>query len=86
MSTCERCWSAAYVAEQSGEGHYDAYRRLLKTSKCTPEEQAGPDAARCPDCNRMTAHQHTGECMVCHRECRTFADARAVLPQEVEKA
>jgi hypothetical protein len=60
MSTCEKCWSDAYNPYGSQTARYN---ELVSTRKCTPEEQAGPNAERCPDCGRMTLHQHTGECM-----------------------
>lgn len=81
MSACEKCWAAAYLAEQSGEDHHHAYRRLLKTSTCTPEEQAGNYANRCPACDRMTAHQITGECMVCHRQWTPADDVTPPPPR-----
>jgi hypothetical protein len=56
MSSCEKCW-----AEAGGDA--DRYAILLKERDCEPEEQAGPDAGKCPNCGRMTLHQHTGECM-----------------------
>lgn len=67
MSSCEKCWRDSMRAENSdGECGPTAYHRLLaerKGNPCTPEEQAGPDAARCPQCKRMALHQYTGECM-----------------------
>jgi hypothetical protein len=40
-------------------------RREGKTERrCTPEEQAGPDATKCPACKRKTVHQHTHLCQV----------------------
>lgn len=59
MSSCEKCW-----ADAGGDPH--RYRGLLakrvsEGNKCTPEEQAGPDAKECAACKRMTIHQHTGE-------------------------
>lgn len=60
MSTCEKCWA-------DSQGPYDdatqRYKDLLSERKCTPEEQAGPDAGECPMCKRKTLHQHTGEPM-----------------------
>ncbi|KKL23902.1 hypothetical protein LCGC14_2420720 [marine sediment metagenome] len=60
MSSCERCWSESRM--------YSNYSELIKrTPSCTPEEQAGPGAIVCPQCQRKTVHQYTGECMACHR-------------------
>jgi hypothetical protein len=61
VSACEKCWR-----ESAGEEHAARYAELItarKANPCTPEEQAGPDARRCPFCGRMTLHQHTGEAM-----------------------
>ncbi len=58
MSTCEKCWR-----DSRGGENYKELLELRKDNPCTPEEQAGPDAAQCPKCNRMALHQHTGECM-----------------------
>jgi len=69
MPTCEKCWSDA-------RGDLAMYEKLLDTRlPCTPEEQAGPDAKRCPACGRMTLHQHCGKCM---NRCpgRTGGEAR----------
>lgn len=59
MSSCERCWADASSAEDKAE----RYRELLASRQCTPEQQAGPDAGKCPRCERMTVHQFTGEPM-----------------------
>jgi len=58
VSACEKCWTDS---RNGGD-----YHRLVKeraANPCTPEQQAGPDAGRCPRCGRKTAHQHTGELM-----------------------
>lgn len=70
MSTCEKCWiDANRVALFSGSNVSDEYRRLLDERRgkrrCTPEEQAGPDATVCDACGRRSRHQFTGECMNC---------------------
>jgi len=39
-------------------------RNDIDEPKCTPEEQAGPDATECPACQRKTVHQHTHLCQV----------------------
>lgn len=59
MSTCERCWRLS----QSYGDPPAAYSKLLNEQSCTAEEQAGPDAGKCPVCGRMTLHQHTAEPM-----------------------
>ena len=65
MSACEKCWSDAF--EQGfyrGGSTAEIYRQLVdEREPCSPEAQAGPDAGQCPTCDRMTLHQHTGECM-----------------------
>ena len=69
MARCEKCWSDARVqAKISRRSVSECYQDLLGTRKdnpCSPEEQAGPDATECPECNRMTAHQHCRICMAC---------------------
>ena len=58
MACCEKCWKLA-------DGRLDAYNLLIKTKKCTPEEQAGKDATDCPICVRRTVHQYAKFCVVC---------------------
>jgi hypothetical protein len=58
---------AAMYESATGE---TAYRALIRERdaagiRCTPEEQAGPDATLCEKCNRMTRHQHCRICMAC---------------------
>lgn len=65
MASCEKCW------EDSG-GDADMYHQLLEAREnngipCSPEDQAGRDAAWCPHCKRHTVHQHSKECMCCYR-------------------
>ena len=67
MSSCEKCWADA-------GGDSNRYRELLrardKTGRCTPEEEAGPNAKECPLCHRRTKHQHTGQLMCgCALKC-----------------
>lgn len=59
MSSCEKCWADA---RSSGVGYFQLVMSR-KNNPCTPEEQAGPDARKCPACGRMTLHQHTSEPM-----------------------
>jgi hypothetical protein len=65
MSACERCWRDSRWAENFGDGAYAklvAQRNGIIDDRCTPEEQAGPDATECPACKRKTVHQHTHLC------------------------
>lgn len=58
-ASCEKCWR-----DSGGQGAgYGDLVRSRKDNPCTPEEQAGPYASKCPECKRMTLHQHTDECM-----------------------
>lgn len=58
MSACEKCW-----ADSSNGADYTRLLNERKDHPCTPEEQAGPAAAQCPTCKRMTLHQHTSQPM-----------------------
>lgn len=62
MPACERCW-----ADSGGDA--DEYRRTLDrrvgTNRCTPEQQAGPNATKCVRCRNLTAHQYCRVCMLC---------------------
>ena len=61
MAACEKCWRDA-------GGNPSEYERLLvlrKGNNCTPEQQAGDDAADCPTCKRKTIHQYAHVCMIC---------------------
>ncbi len=58
MSACEKCWTDS----RSGED----YQQILNSRQahpCTAEEQAGPAATQCPQCQRLTVHQYTHEPM-----------------------
>lgn len=61
MPSCEKCWSRSRFADDSIE----EYHRLIVEMKCTPEEQAGPDATYCESCDRKTRHQDCRMCMAC---------------------
>lgn len=68
MSSCEKCWSDAqftssYTRQYSVAEEYQRLMAERADHSCTPEEQAGPEAKKCPTCGRMVLHQHTGECM-----------------------
>ena len=58
MGSCEKCWRDA-------GGDAFRYRELLQEQKCSPEEQAGPEAKHCPDCGRQSIHMYTGMCTSC---------------------
>lgn len=62
MSACEKCWADA-------GGQPARYRELLLLRACTPQEQAGPGATKCPVCQRMTLHQYTREPMCGCKRC-----------------
>jgi uncharacterized OB-fold protein len=67
---CEKCWSDAYVIEQSGaeESQPQAYHRLLRErreNQCTAEEQAGPEADHCTVCGRKAVHPISRFCLAC---------------------
>ncbi len=69
MVACERCWAdSQQQAFMRGVDSVDEYERLVKERECTPEQQAGPDAAKCDPCERMTVHQHAKICVLCGRE------------------
>lgn len=78
MSSCEKCWA------DSGGSHRE-YIRLVAVRRCTPEEQAGPAAGRCPMCNRTTLHQHTGECMACNAAARSTGGRTMTLEESLNK-
>ena len=67
MSSCEKCWRDSRWASNWDP---DAYQKLVAQrngvvdDRCTPEEQAGPDATVCAECERKTRHQHTHLCQV----------------------
>lgn len=56
MASCEKCW------ENAG-GNTALYNQLIKTSTCSPEEQAGKNATVCPYYKRKTVHQYAKICM-----------------------
>lgn len=72
MPSCERCWADSRLAAFGGDDC--AYRRLLQSRNCTPEEQAGENALTCATCGRRTIHQHVRDwCMACNAQ-RTSTD------------
>jgi hypothetical protein len=65
--SCEKCWHDAHTGDPY-RSVADEYARLIEERRdnpCTPEEQAGEDAERCPKCERMTVHQHVHVCVIC---------------------
>lgn len=69
MAACEKCWRDAHRGPDYSVA--EEYARLIRERNdhpCTPEEQAGPDATRCPKCNRMTVHQYAHVCVLCYVE------------------
>lgn len=61
---CQKCLDDARPG--SPEGLVLRYRRLISerfANPCSPEEQAGEHADRCPVCGRMTLHPYAGICM-----------------------
>jgi len=64
MPGCEKCWGDAYMRMRcdSSKSQAEYYRDLLnerKDNPCTPEEQAGLDAKKCPNCGRMAKPRNT---------------------------
>ena len=59
MANCEKCW------RDSG-GDVEEYQRLVLIRNCTPEEQAGEGAEKCPVCNRLAMHIYCHVCMACN--------------------
>ncbi len=70
MSSCEKCWrDAREEGESCVVDRYHALMRERRSSPCSPEEQAGPEAWLCPICNKRTLHQYTREPMCgCKKE------------------
>ena len=65
--SCERCWSDASHMFSSSKSM--AYRELVDSRDCTPEQQAGRDAEFCEKCQRWTIHQIVGACLTCPVYC-----------------
>lgn len=73
MASCEKCWMEATELMKSHptKTRSEIYYELLesrKDSPCTPEEQAGLNATECNHCKRMTVHQYSHHCVICHKE------------------
>jgi len=64
MTACEKCWSDSYG--DAAEYQRRISERNAQQHRCTPEEQAGPDATVCPTCGRRAVHQYAKVCMACH--------------------
>jgi len=70
MASCEKCWGDAYMRwhDNPMKDQAEHYHDLLKERKdnqCTPEQQAGRDAEKCPKCNRIAIHEICNVCMNC---------------------
>ncbi len=70
MASCEKCWVDAFNRSYNDpmKDQAECYSELIKERKdnpCTPEQQAGTDAKKCPKCKRMTIHQMVGSCTNC---------------------
>lgn len=61
MPTCQKCWRDASCCDDKTS----EYLRLIEERDCTPEEQAGRDAPKCPECKRNTIHEIVNQCMNC---------------------
>ena len=74
MPSCEKCWSDAHTQYTVMTGTVaDEYSRLITGRDetghtCTPEQQAGEEAAECPECGRRAVHQWCKVCMACGYE------------------
>jgi len=77
MSSCEKCW------KDSG-GDCLKYAALLKTSNCSPEEEAGgKDASKCDSCRCRTIHIHTDKCT--NPNCKTNLDPAFLEQLRIEQ-
>jgi len=70
MASCEKCWGDAYLRThtdpmKSQAEHYSDLIKERKGNPCTPEQQAGEDATKCPKCNKIAVHQMIEVCMNC---------------------
>lgn len=69
MPSCQRCWrDASYIAISRCTEKVEEYHRLIEERDCTPEQQAGEEARKCPRCERMAIHEICGICMACDYE------------------
>ena len=70
MASCEKCWSDAYMRTLSDpmKSQAEHYHNLIierKDHPCTPEQQAGINAKKCPECGRLAVHEICHICMNC---------------------
>ena len=82
MPSCERCWreSACGPYDDHAAKYLELVAEREASGACTPEQQAGEDAFRCPKCKRRTLHQHCHICMACGHDgsnCFAFRLRRA---------
>jgi len=73
MPSCEKCWGDAYMRTYSNPlksqaEHYSDLIKERKDNPCTPEQQAGGDAEKCPKCNKKAMHKIIRLCMNCGYE------------------
>jgi hypothetical protein len=80
VASCEKCWLDAHRDPYMDV--VDEYHRLIEErtgdKRCTPEEQAGPEATECAACGARTVHQFAMVCMKCGKDHR---DPHAGTPQ-----
>ena len=63
MASCEKCW---VDSRRRGVSYSTLlHERDADGETCTPEQQAGPDATKCPECGKQTVHQYAKVCMAC---------------------
>jgi len=80
--TCERCHqdSLAIAWERQADPE-DIYEHLqtvrIGELACTPEQQAGPEASDCLNCNRRAVHPADHTCRACHVDQRQYREGPA---------
>jgi len=69
MAACEKCWGDAYKRMiTTGLDQAECYKQILferREEPCSPEEQAGEGATKCPKCKKYTMHIYCHVCMNC---------------------
>jgi len=70
MASCEKCWGDAYFRSianpmKSQAEHYGELIEERAENPCTPEEQGGECATKCPACKRIAVHQYAKVCCAC---------------------
>ncbi len=76
MPMCEKCWSDAHdTVGNVAENYCRMMKRMgVEGHRCTPEQQAGPDATVCPTCGIRSVHQCCHVCVVCGWSAETPTD------------